>query len=372
MVTAGVYMIARTSVLFALSPATMEVVLIIGALTAFMSATIAVAQNDIKKILAYSTVSQLGFMFMAMGVGAFSTGIFHVTTHAFFKALMFLGAGSVIHGMHDEQDVTKMGGLKSKMKTTFLTFILGGIAIAGIPPFSGFFSKDEILSKVFFSGNYIIFAIGLASAFLTAFYIFRLISLTFYGKPRYDESHVHAHESPPVMTIPLIILAVLSVVGGFIGIPHIIGTNLVEHYLEPVFGNAWALLPEHHIVESTEIILIITSVVVAAVSILISMKMFKTGEKLFAFTGDLYELLREKYKVDEIYDAVIVTPLRKLSDFAYGFFDVKIVDGAVNGTAKFFDYLSLDWRKLQTGIVQDYAIFSIAGIIAILMYILLK
>jgi len=372
MVTAGVYMIARTSYLFALSPVSMEVVLIVGALTAFMSASIAIAQNDIKKILAYSTVSQLGFMFMAMGVGAFSTGIFHLTTHAFFKALMFLGAGSVIHGMHEEQDVTKMGGLKSKMKVTFFTFLMGGIAIAGIPPFSGFFSKDEILSKLYFSGNYLIFGIGMVTAFMTAYYVFRLISLTFYGKPRYDESHVHAHESPAVMTVPLIILAVLSVVGGFIGIPHIVGTNLVEHYLEPVFKNAWAIIPEHHVIETTEIVLIITSVVVAVVSILISLKMFKSGDKLYAFSGGFYNLLKEKYKVDEIYDAIIVTPLRKLSDFMYAFFDVKIVDGAVNGTAKFFNNLSLDWRKLQTGIIQDYAIFSIAGIVAILLYILLR
>jgi NADH-quinone oxidoreductase subunit L len=372
MVTAGVYMIARTSFLFALSPVTMEIVLIIGCLTAFMSATIAIAQNDIKKILAYSTVSQLGFMFMAMGVGAFSTGIFHVTTHAYFKALMFLGAGSVIHGMHEEQDITVMGGLKSKMKTTFLTFMIGGIAIAGIPPFSGFFSKDEILSKLYFSGNYVVFTVALASAFLTAFYVFRLIGLTFYGKPRYDEAHLHPHESPAVMTIPLIILAVLSIVGGLVGIPHIIGTNLVEHFLEPVFKGSWAVIPEHHVIESAEIVLIIISVVVAAISIWLSIRLFKSGEKLYAFSGGFYNLLKEKYKVDEIYDAIIVTPLRKISDVMYAFFDVKIVDGAVNGTAKFFNNLAIDWRKLQTGVVQDYAIFSIAGIIVMLLYLLLR
>jgi NADH-quinone oxidoreductase subunit L len=264
-----------------------------------------------------------------------------------------------------------MGGLKNKMKTTFLTFILGGIAIAGIPPFSGFFSKDEILSKLFFSGNYIVFGIAVLTAFLTAFYVFRLISLTFYGKPRYDE-HVHPHESPALMTVPLIILAILSVIGGFIGIPHIIGTNLIEHFLEPVFKNALALLPEHHIVESTEIGLIVFSVVVAATAIFISFRMFKTGEKLYAFTGGFYNLLKEKYKVDELYDTIIVTPLRKGSDFLYSFFDVKVVDGAVNGTAKFFNNLSIDWRKLQTGVVQDYAIVSVAGIIAILLYILLR
>jgi NADH-quinone oxidoreductase subunit L len=372
MVTAGVYMIARTSVLFAMSPITMNIVLVIGCATAFMAATIAIAQNDIKKILAYSTVSQLGFMFIAMGVGAFSTGIFHVTTHAFFKALMFLGAGSVIHGMHQEQDVTKMGGLKDKMKTTFFTFLMGGVAIAGIPPFSGFFSKDEILSKLFFSGNYGVFAIALITAFLTAFYVFRLISLTFYGRPRYDEAHVHPHESPAVMTVPLIMLAVLSVIGGFIGIPHIIGPNFVEHFLEPVFTSALALVPEHHMVASTEIVLITVSVIVAVIAILLSLKMFKSGEKLYAFSGGFYNMLKEKYKVDEIYDAIFVTPLRKGSDLLYSFFDVKIVDGAVNGTAKFFNSLAIDWRKIQTGVIQDYAIFSIAGILAILLYILLR
>ncbi len=372
MVTAGVYMIGRTSLLFAHAPLTMNVVMVIGCLTAFMAATIAVAQNDIKKILAYSTVSQLGFMFMAMGAGAFSTGIFHVTTHAFFKALMFLAAGSVIHGMHDEQDVTKMGGLKNKMKVTFLTFLMGGIAISGIPPFSGFFSKDEILSKLFFSGNYAIFGIAVITAFLTAFYVFRLISLTFYGNPRYDESHVHPHESPASMTIPLIILAVLSVVGGFIGIPHIIGPNILEHFLEPVFASAWNILPEHHIVESTEIGLIAFSVLVAAIAIFVSVKMFSGGQRLDAFSGGFYNLLKEKYKVDEIYDIIIVRPLRWLTEIFYKIFDVKIIDGAVNGVASFFMNLSIDWRKIQTGVVQDYALFSVAGILCIILYILLR
>ena len=372
MVTAGVYMIGRTSLLFAMAPITMEVVMIIGCLTAFMAATIAVAQNDIKKILAYSTVSQLGFMFMAMGAGAFSTGIFHVTTHAFFKALMFLGAGSVIHGMHDEQDVTKMGGLKNKMKITFLTFLMGGIAISGIPPFSGFFSKDEILSKLFFGGHYAVFGIAVLTAFMTAFYVFRLISLTFYGKPRYDEAHVHPHESPALMTVPLIILAVLSVVGGLIGIPHIVGTNLIEHWLEPVFAPALALLPEHHIIASTEIGLIIFSVLVAVIGIVVSKKMFSSGEKLDAFSGGFYNLLRDKYRVDELYDKIFISPLRWLTEVFYKVLDVKIIDGAVNGTARFFNNLSLDWRKIQTGVIQDYALFSVAGILAIILYILLK
>lgn len=371
MVTAGVYMIGRTSLLYAMSPIAMEIVMVIGCLTAFLAATIAIAQNDIKKILAYSTVSQLGFMFMAMGAGAFSTGIFHLTTHAFFKALMFLGAGSVIHGMHHEQDITKMGGIKDKMKITFATFLLGGIAISGVPPFSGFFSKDEILAKLFFSGNYIIFAIALITAFMTAFYIFRLIGLTFYGKPRYDTTHTHVHESPATMTVPLIILAILSVIGGLIGLPHIISTNLIEHWLEPVFAGALKIIPQHHVVVSTEILLIISSTVLALSAIFLSLRLFKSGVRFDAFKGSLYNLLQEKYRIDELYDYIIVNPVRYLSELLYKIFDLRIIDGAVNGTAKFFNNLSIDWRRIQTGIVQDYAILSVAGILAILLYIIL-
>lgn len=371
MVTAGVYMVARCSIMFALSPVTLNIVLGIGALTAFMAATIAVTQNDIKKILAYSTISQLGFMFMALGAGAFSTGIFHLITHAFFKALMFLGAGSVIHSMHEEQDVMNMGGLKSKMKVTFLTFLMGGIAISGIPPFSGFFSKDEILTNVFLSGNYVWFGLGLITAFMTAFYIFRLIGLTFYGKPRYDEHHVHAHESPKVMTIPLIILAVLSVIGGFIGLPHIAGTNLLDNFLEPVFAGAKGILPEHHLEASTEITLILVSVIVAAIAIYLSFRKFAMEYKPTAEHSGLYKVFQNKYYVDEIYNAVIVMPLRRLSDLLYKFFDLVIIDGIVNGSGKFFISLSGDWRKAQTGVIQDYAIISVAGIIAIIIFVLL-
>ena len=373
MVTAGVYMVARCSLMFALSPITLDIVLIIGAITALFSATIAVAQNDIKKILAYSTISQLGFMFMALGAGSFSTGIFHVTTHAYFKALMFLGAGSVIHSMHDEQDIMNMGGLKTKMKVTFITFLMGAIAISGIPPFSGFFSKDEILSGVFAHGNYIIFGIGLLAAFMTAFYIFRLVGLTFYGKARYDEKSKHPHESPATMTIPLIILAVLSVIGGFIGLPGIIGTNSIDKFLEPVFAQSKALLGEHEISSTTEIVLIVVSVVVALAAILISYSSYAKEFKQDNLARvPFYKVLKNKYYIDEIYNAVIVVPLRKLSDFFYKIFDLKIIDGLVNGSGKFFDSLSADWRKLQTGVIQDYAIISIAGIVAIMIYLLLK
>ncbi|RPI18749.1 MAG: NADH-quinone oxidoreductase subunit L [Ignavibacteriae bacterium] len=371
MVTAGVYMVARCSILFALAPFTMDLILAIGALTAFFAATIAVTQNDIKKILAYSTVSQLGFMFMALGAGAFSTGIFHVTTHAFFKALMFLGAGSVIHSMHEEQDVMNMGGLKNKMKVTFLTFLMGGIAISGIPPFSGFFSKDEILTNVYLSGNYLFFGLGVLTAFMTAFYIFRLIGLTFYGNPRYDEHKTHPHESPKVMTIPLIILAVLSVIGGFIGLPHIVGPNLIDHFLEPVFASARTILPVHHIEAGTEIMLIVISVFVAVVGIFLAYRAYAKAYKPEVSRNPVYNFVQNKYKVDEFYNAVIVTPLRMLSNLLYKFFDLIVIDGIVNGSGKFFTSLSGDWRKMQTGVIQDYAVISVAGIIAIIIFVLL-
>jgi NADH-quinone oxidoreductase subunit L len=371
MVTAGVYMVARCSVMFAISPITLTIIAYTGAFTALLAATIAVAQNDIKKILAYSTISQLGLMFLALGSGGFSTGIFHVTTHAFFKALMFLGAGSVIHSLHEEQDITKMGGLKDKMKITFLTFLMGGIAISGIPPFSGFFSKDEIFSKVYLSGNLFLYVVGILVAFFTAFYIFRLIYLTFYGKARYDTQHVTPHESPKTMTYPLIILAVLSVIGGFIGLPHIIGFNMIEHFLEPVFSNALKFLPEHnHLSVSTEIVLISISVIAAIVSILLSKKNFFSGEKTEIAKGTLFNFIKNKYKIDELYGFIIVNPLKSLSKFLYSIFDFKIIDGIVNGTGRFFIGMSSDLRKLQTGVLQDYAVISIGGIIALLLYII--
>ncbi len=235
MVTAGVYMVARCSILFALAPVTMEVVAIIGAVTAVFAATIGLVQNDIKKVLAYSTISQLGYMFLAMGVAAFSAGIFHLMTHAFFKALLFLGSGAVIHAMHDEQDIQKMGGLKEYLPVTYRTFLIGAIAIAGIPPFAGFFSKDEILWKAFSSeqGSWILWLLGAVGVTMTAFYMFRLVILTFEGNKRFDYHHLHPHEASKTMTVPLIILAVLSVIGGFIGIPP---ANAIENWLEPVFS----------------------------------------------------------------------------------------------------------------------------------------
>jgi NADH-quinone oxidoreductase subunit L len=375
MVTAGVYLIARCSVLYALSPLASKIILIIGIATAFISASIALKQNDIKKILAYSTISQLGFMFMALGTGVYWLAIFHLVTHAFFKALLFLGSGSVIHGMHEEQDITKMGGLKNKMKITYLTFFIGTLAISGIPPLSGFFSKDEILWKIFENAGPIYYFIVLFIAALTAFYMFRLVGLTFFGKPRYDEKHLEPHESPKVMTIPLIILAVLSVIGGFIGFPHYLGLpNALESWLEPVFKTANNInLAYGHQEEysvSIELLFVVISIVVAVVSIYFAFKKFSV-QKTFKEEKGIGKVLERKYYLDEIYETAIVKPIHITSDkFLWNIFDVKIIDGAVNGIAKYFAKLSIDWRKMQSGVIQDYATIAIAGVVLILLYIL--
>lgn len=374
MVTAGIYLIARTSLLYVLAPYATNIVLIIGIVTAIMSATIAVKQNDIKKILAYSTVSQLGFMFIALGTMSFVAAIFHLVTHAFFKALMFLGSGSVIHGMHEEQDVRNMGGLKNKMKVTYITFLIGAFAISGIPPLSGFFSKDEILYKTFLNAGILPYLLVLITAGFTAFYMFRLVGLTFFGKPRYDENHVHPHESPKTMTVPLIILAVLSAVGGFLGLPHVMGFNVLEHWLEPVFKNSYALLSLHHPEtehsSAVEWLLMLVSVVVAAAAIYFSFRKYSRQEK-FEDEKGFGKVLENKYYVDEAYDKTVVNPIFRSSEsFLWKIFDVKIIDGFVNGVASSLSRFSVDWKKLQTGVVQDYAALAITGIIGIILYFL--
>lgn len=375
MVTAGVYLIARCSVLYSLSPVASYVILIIGIATALISASLALKQNDIKKILAYSTISQLGFMFIALGTGVYWLAIFHLVTHAFFKALLFLGSGSVIHGMHEEQDITKMGGLKNKMKITYLTFFIGSLTISGIPPLSGFFSKDEILWKTFENAGIAYYIIVLFTAALTAFYMFRLVGLTFFGKPRYDINHLEPHESPKVMTIPLITLAVLSVIGGFIGFPHYLGLpNMLEHWLEPVFktanliNQAYSQHAEYTI--TIELVLVIISIVVAVISIYFAFKKFSVQE-VFKEEKGFGKVLERKYYLDEIYEASVIKPIHVSSDkFLWNIFDVKIIDGAVNGIAKYCAKLSVDWRKIQTGVIQDYATIAIAGVVLILLYII--
>ncbi len=382
MVTSGIFLIARTNVLFALSPTTMAVVTGIGITTAVVAGTVGIVQRDIKKVLAYSTVSQLGFMFVALGVGAFTAGVFHVMTHAFFKALLFLGSGSVIHGMHEEQDIMKMGGLKKYMPITYRTFLIGTLAISGIPFLSGFFSKDEILWMAFLNGSPVLWSVGVVAAFTTAFYMWRVTTLTFDGQERFDHHHVHPHESPKTMTIPLIILAVLSVFGGFLGVPHVLESvfhmpNFLEHWLAPVFAGGARLLPSHtgeH--TSTEVMLMVISTVVAISGILLARFVYSKGldrAQGFAtsFKG-LYTLLYRKYFVDEVYNLAIVGPIVALSrDFLWKIFDVVIVDGVVNGSAKVVSATAGVLRKAQSGIAQNYALVMMAGIVILIAMVVM-
>jgi NADH-quinone oxidoreductase subunit L len=380
MVTAGVYMVARCSIIFASAPAILTVVAVVGVLTALFAATIGLVQNDIKKVLAYSTISQLGYMFLAMGVGAFTSGIFHVMTHAFFKALLFLGAGSIIHGMHDDQNIQNYGGLKKYMPKTFITFLIAALAISGIPPLSGFFSKDDILWYAFANGNIFYWFAGALTALLTAFYMFRLVYLTFYGKERFGHEK-HPHESPKLMTIPLIILAVLSAIGGFIGIPAIFSGehgNLFENWLEPIFSNANAKLATFGVQSHTTEILLMTITVVGAVcSILYARYLYLQKTELPAiyskkFRG-LYNLLLNKYFVDEVYDATVVNPIVKGSEkVLWKFTDNFVIDGIVNGTASLIELISRGIRKLQNGIAQVYAVIMMLGIVAALFWLIMS
>jgi NADH-quinone oxidoreductase subunit L len=380
MVTAGVYMVARCSILYALAPAAMQVVAIIGALTAIVAATIGLVQNDIKKVLAYSTVSQLGYMFLGMGVAAFSAGIFHVLTHAFFKALLFLGSGAVIHAMHDEQDIQKMGGLKHHLPTTYKTFVVGAIAIAGIFPFSGFFSKDEILWKAFSSdyGSVFLWILGVLGAGLTAFYMFRLVSLTFEGEPRYGHE-VHPHEAPRTMTIPLVILAFLSVVGGFVGIPEsLFGGNSIEHWLEPVFAPAYDKLRlTTHVTEIAEYLSMTLSVGIAIAGIygarVVYLRRTELAEAWKAKYSAMYRILFNKYYVDEAYDKLFVSPTVKVSEgFLWKGVDVSVIDGAVNGSARLIAIAAQGIRRIQTGIAQQYAAVFVGGILVVLAWLMFK
>jgi len=380
MVTAGVYMVARCSIIYASAPTILSIVAVVGALTALFAATIGLVQNDIKKVLAYSTVSQLGYMFLALGVGAFSAGIFHVMTHAFFKALLFLGAGSIIHAMHDEQDIRNYGGLKKYMPITFLTFLAASLAISGIPPFAGFFSKDEIIWDSFKNGNFILWLIGAVTAMMTAFYIFRLVYLTFYGKERFGHDK-HPHESPKVMSIPLVILGILSTIGGFIGIPALFageGGNQFENWLKPVFAPAQLkLISFNSYGSSLEVSFMLITLAGAVVAIWFARYLYLKNLSLAhsfsqKFKG-LYNLLLNKYFVDEVYDAAIVTPLIVSSEkFLWKIADNKIIDGTVNGTANLINLISKGIRKIQTGVVQFYALVMVLGIVIALFWIILS
>lgn len=362
MVTAGIYMIARSNVLFSLSEFTMHFIAIIGLATALFSATIAIKQNDIKKVLAYSTVSQLGYMFLGLGCGAFTGAVFHVMTHAFFKALLFLGAGSVIHAMHHEQDIRKMGGLKKYLPATHLTFLLGCIAISGIPPFSGFFSKDEILAAAY-AHNKVYWILGVVGACMTAFYMFRLYATTFLGKFRgtHEQEH-HLHESPKSMTLPLIVLAILSVVGGLVGIPEVLGGgHSLHHFLSPVLVSE----KTHHIEHSTEYALMGASIVLAAIAILFAISKFSKKPELEDAQG-LGKVLENKWYVDELYDNIIVKPLLASANFFKNIIEKSGIDGAVNGVGKFVQYSSRQLRLVQNGQVGNYILMMIATFVVII------
>lgn len=373
MVTAGVYMVARNNILYSLSPIAMELVFVVGLATALFAATIALTQNDIKKVLAYSTVSQLGLMFVALGVGAYASGIFHMATHAFFKALLFLGAGSVIHAMHHEQDIRKMGGLRKYIPVTYITFFIGVLAISGIPPFAGFFSKDEILSKAF-EESPIAWGVAVIASLLTSFYMFRLLFLTFFGKTRASEETIHhIHESPQSMTIPLIVLAALSVVGGFMGVPELLsGNNWIEHFLSPVFAQSHELKTEHHLSHPTEFVLM--GVIVAFTLVMIGLAYTRYVNKAHVPAAEGAELtpahrvIYNKYYVDEFYDSIIVRPLNWISKF----FDIVIeksgIDQAVNLIGGSLNDWSKLFGKLQNGHLGYYVIAMVVGVILIVAY----
>ncbi|MBS1262413.1 MAG: NADH-quinone oxidoreductase subunit L [Calditrichaeota bacterium] len=393
MVTAGVYMIARSAMFFTLAPTAMLIVALVGGFTALYAATIGIKQFDIKKVLAYSTVSQLGYMVMACGVAAFGSGIFHLMTHAFFKALLFLGSGAVIHTMHgamhhvndhttDPQDIRNMGGLRKYAPVTFWTFLIATLAISGIPGFSGFFSKDEILAFSFAhgmqGGTLIPWIFGLVAAAITAFYMFRLVYLTFYGEYKGPEGgEPGLKESPPVMTVPLIVLAVLSVVGGYVGLPAVLGErlNVFKQWLDPVFHPAYEAARIHpaHPTISQEWALIGLSVIAALIGIVIAWNLYirrgKVGLPDSAQRG-FGRVLWAKYYVDEFYHAVFVRPLIGLCRIAWRFFDEKIVDGGlVHGSAKTVRWGGGVLRQLQNGIVGSYAVMLVIGVILVLLIV---
>ncbi len=413
MVTAGVYMVARSNALFALAPETSLIVAVVGAFTAILAASIALVQNDIKRVLAYSTVSQLGFMFMAAGVGAYWVAIFHLFTHAFFKALLFLGSGSVIHAMSGEQDMRGMGGLKDKIPITFWTMFIGSVAIAGIPGLAGFFSKDEILWQVFSSplGSKSVYVVGIVTATMTAFYMWRLMFMTFYGASRADaRTQAHVHESPRTMTVPLMALAAGSVLAGWIGVPKLWsvfpeGFRAFEHWLAPMFEASVAraaaghpLGPAAHHDTSIEWLLMGLSVAVAVAGILVARYLYliRPGlpDAIRRASGPLYDTLLNKWYVDELYDFLFVNGLAKGGGTAMAKFDSVVVDGGVDGAGwltRFTSRVSIWWdtwiidggirlasflvkcssypaRVLQTGYVQSYALVFVAGVAGFLLH----
>jgi NADH-quinone oxidoreductase subunit L len=391
MVTAGVYLVVRCNALFALAPFSMLVVAFIGAGTAVFAATIGMTQFDIKRVLAYSTVSQIGYMFLAAGVGAYTAAIFHMVTHAFFKACLFLGSGSVIHGLHGEQDMRKMGALKDHQPITYITFLVSTLAIAGIFPLSGFFSKDEILYHALFDGNVILWGMGITGALLTAFYMFRLVFMTFHGESRVDP-HVHPHESPKVMTVPLVILAGLAFFGGALGIPILHGWHVLHNWLEPVLHFDLASALEHsahtlhaqgrhapswaHLLQPAEhniwieILLMLLSFSIAVTGIFGAYMCYIRKPELPGLLTEGqwgYELVKNKYEVDELYDEAFVKPTVEGSILLWKQCDAKGIDGSVNGVAQILGWMGKHARAFQSGFVRNYALFMVVGFIGLLI-----
>lgn len=370
MVTAGIYMIARSNILYSMAPCTLDIIYVVGTGTAILAALIGLTQTDIKKVLAYSTVSQLGFMFMAIGLGGYSAGVFHVTTHAFFKALLFLGAGSVIHAMGGEQDIRKMGGLMKKLPITFITFIIATLAIAGIPPLAGFFSKDAILALAFESSP-LKWGLGVFAALLTTFYMFRMLFLTFFGEFRgTTHQKEHLHESPLLMTIPLMVLALLTVVSGFIEIPHVFvheGSNWFSHYLA---GANIALPAASHLSAETEFVLMGSALVLVVLVIITTYVLYVSKKTLppssEAELSFIDKLSYNKFYVDELYDTIIVKPIAFLSDFTSTFIEKQFIDRIVNFSGKSIQWSGKTIRYIQSGDVNTYAIFMVIGIVVIL------
>jgi NADH-quinone oxidoreductase subunit L len=363
MVTAGIFMIARVYPIFSASPNAMLVVAIVGALTAFVAATIAVTQYDIKRVVAYSTVSQLGFMMIALGVGAWAAAIFHLVTHAFFKGLLFLGAGSVIHGMHEEQDMRRMGGLKKYMPITFYTFLIGAAANAGIFPLAGFWSKDEIIVGAWLAGHPIIMLVAMVTAFFTSLYMFRAVFMTFLGRERFDAAHVHPHESNWWMAAPLAILAFLTIVAGFIGFPPEAGW--FHHFIDPAFPG----MPHPDVSWFELLIFALISTGIALGGAWVAYAAYVRGSidpaAVANRLGPLYQLAANRWYFDEIYDRLIVRPLYQFSMFLWQFFDQEVIDGAVNGVGELVVYTSERWRRLQTGLIANYVMAIALGTVVI-------
>ncbi|MGD9145448.1 MAG: NADH-quinone oxidoreductase subunit L [Anaerolineae bacterium] len=376
MVTAGVYMVARCFAIFEQSPSALAWVAWIGVITAFFAATMAVVQKDFKRILAYSTISQLGYMFVGMGVGAYAAGMFHLVTHAFFKALLFLCAGSVMHALSGELDIFKMGGLRKRMPWTFATFLVGILALAGMPLLSGFFSKDEILIDAFESGAILPWLLAVVTAVLTAFYAFRLLFVAFYGQSRMDKkTERHLHESPPGLIVPLVILAVLAAVGGYIGLPRFLGIgNAIDGFLHPVFASS-RLAPAEESV-TVEIGLMFISVLAAAIGFFaawwIYVRNWGLAARMTRSAQGLYNIVYNKYYVDEAYMEAIVKPLRMLGEILDRDVETRGIDRAVNGLARLVRLTGEGVRRLQTGLVRNYALAMLIGVVAVVLYFVVR